>query len=316
MKVFVRRRNCFLGSLLGLLLAAQMRAGTRVTVGPAGADFTTVQAAIDAAPADQTSQRVIEIQPGSYFGHTVVNRPHVTLRGSGPGTLLHYNLGQTIPGRDGQPIGWQGCAALHVTAEASDAIIEDLTLENTYGKGMQALALAVEAPRVIVRRCRVLGWQDTLRLENGPVYVTDSFISGHVDFIYGGATAFFENCELHCRDTGYIAAPSTAPGKTGFVFLTCRISFPWGHYETYLGRPWRNSPQAVFVRCELGEGIVPTGWREWNVKPPLVRFAEYGSTGKGAAGAQRVSWASCSPGDAPDEFDRTRVLGPWDPTKE
>ncbi len=59
------------------------------TVGlAAGADVRTVQEAIDAVPSDNSAQKIILLQPGAYFGHTILNKPHVTLRGSGPDTLL------------------------------------------------------------------------------------------------------------------------------------------------------------------------------------------------------------------------------------
>jgi pectin methylesterase-like acyl-CoA thioesterase len=76
------------------------------TVGPRDADFTTVQAAIDAIPANNRRQKLILIQPGAYFGHTVLDKPFVTLRGAGPETLLTYNLGQAVPGKDTQPVGF------------------------------------------------------------------------------------------------------------------------------------------------------------------------------------------------------------------
>lgn len=298
----------FLGAVAGI-------AADRLTivVGPIGADFPTVQAAIDAVPADNAERLVIVIQPGAYFGHTVLDKPNVTLRGSGPATLLTYNLGQAIPGTDGQPIGWQGASALLITAEATGAVIEDLTLENTYGKGMQAQACSVLADRVIFRRCRIVGWQDTIRLETGRHYFERCYISGHVDFIYGGATAWFQDCEIHCRDQGYIVAPATPAGRAGLVFADCRITFPYGNPPTYLGRPWREAPSATFIRCELGAGIRPEGWKEWNVKPPLVRFAEYQCTGPGAATAGRVAWVTASADPAPADFTRERVLGDWQP---
>jgi pectinesterase len=286
-------------------------------VGPAaGADCRTVQEAIDAVPADNTAAKMILLQPGAYFGHTVLDKPHVTLRGSGAATLLTYNLGQAMPGADGKPIGWQGASALLITAEAHDAIVENLTLENTYGKGMQGQACSVIADRVVFRRCRILGWQDTLRLEAGRQLFTDCYISGHVDFIYGAATAYFQNCEIFCRDQGYITAPATPAGKVGLVFNHCRITFPYGNPLTYLGRPWHESPSSTFIQCELGAGIRPEGWKEWNVKPPLVRFAEYGCTGPGAASTGRVAWATSSAGPAPEEFNRIAVLGDWSPAAE
>jgi pectin methylesterase-like acyl-CoA thioesterase len=136
-------------------------------VGPAaGSDYRTVQEAIDAVPASNASRRIILLQPGAYFGHTVLNKPHLTLRGAGPGTLLTYNLGQAVPGADDQPVTWRGAAALHLTPAAHDANIENLTLENTYGKGMQGQALVIEADRVAVRRCRI-----TFPYGNPPTYL-------------------------------------------------------------------------------------------------------------------------------------------------
>lgn len=283
-------------------------------VGPAaGADCRTVQEAIDEIPARNTTPRLIFIQPGAYFGHTILNKPYVTLRGSGPATLLTYNLGQAIPGLDGQPIGWEGATALLITAEAHDAVIEHLTLENTYGKGMQAQACSVLADRVVFRRCRLLGWQDTLRLETGRQLFTECYISGHVDFIYGAATAWFDRCEIFCRESGYIVAPATPPESAGFVFDRCRVTFPYGNPPTYLGRPWRGSPSATWIACELGAGVRAEGWKEWNVQPPRVRFAEYACTGPGAAPAGRVGWAVTSADAPPAEFSRAAVLGDWQP---
>jgi pectinesterase len=301
--------------VLGLVVAA---GPSRADVRPfrivglaAGADCRTVQEAIDTVPADNTAEKVILLQPGAFFGHTVLNKPHVTLRGSGPATLLTYNLGQAMPGADGTPIGWQGASALLITAEAHDAVVENLTLENTYGKGMQAQACSVIADRVTFRRCRILGWQDTLRLEAGRQYFSECYISGHVDFIYGAATAYFEGSEIFCRDQGYITAPATPADQPGFVFFRCRVTFPYGNPQVYLGRPWHESPAATFIQCELGAGIRAEGWKEWNVKPPLVRFAEYACSGPGAAAAGRVGWAVVSAGASPPKFNRAAVLGNW-----
>ncbi|MFT3830109.1 MAG: pectinesterase family protein [Opitutaceae bacterium] len=304
-------------ALLGLALPPFAHADERPfrIVGPAaGADCRTVQEAIDAVPADNSAPKLILLQPGAYFGHTVLDKPFVTLRGSGPDSLLTYNLGQAIPGADGREITWRGASALLLTPAAHDAFIENLTLENTFGKGMQAQACSVEADRVVFRRCRILGWQDTIRLETGRQLFEQCHISGHVDFIYGGATAFFDRCEIHCRDQGYVTAPATPAGRTGFVFTDCRVTFPWGTPATYLGRPWKESSQAVFIRCDLGAGVKPEGWKEWRVEPPLIRFAEYQSRGPGAENSARVTWATFSAEPAPAEFARRAVLGDWAPT--
>jgi len=281
------------------------------TVGPSGSDCASVQAAINAVPEDNDSEKLILIEPGSYFGHTVLNRPHVRLRGAGVGATLVFNLGQAIPGGDMKPIGWQGAAALLITAD--DARIENLTIENTYGKGMQAQACSVVAERVAFFQCRFLGWQDTLKIDSGPLFFEQCYISGHVDFIYGSATAYFSECEIYCRDSGYIVAPSTLKGRTGFVFQDCKITFPFGDVAAYLGRPWRESPSATFVGCEMSVGVRPEGWHEWNVTPSQVRFAEYGCKGSGSEFAKRVGWAKATADAAPNEFSRAKVLGEWKP---
>ncbi len=97
------------------------------------------------------------------------------------------------------------------------------------------------------------------------------------------------------------------------MFFDCKVTFTFGNPLVYLGRPWHESPSATFIKCELGAGIQPAGWKEWNVEPPLVRFAEYECTGPGAATAQRVAWALAPVGPAPATFDRAAVLGDWQP---
>jgi pectinesterase len=284
------------------------------TVGlSANADVHTLAEAIAAIPADNASPKIILLQAGAYFGHVALDRPFVVLRGSGPSTVLTSNLGQAMPGIDDQPVTWRGAATLHLTLAAHDVTIENLTIENTYGKGMQAQACSVEADRVTLRHCLILGWQDTIRLETGRQYFDRCYISGHVDFIYGGATAYFDHCTIFCRDQGYIVAPATPADHVGFVFADCKITFPYGNPPTYLGRPWHESPSATFVRCELGAGVRPEGWHEWHVKPPLVRFAEYQCTGPGAASDKRVDWSTHSNDPAPAQFNRNAVFGDWNP---
>ena len=84
---------------------------------------------------------------------------------------------------------------------------ENITFENSFGTGSQAVAILVEADRAVFRKCRFLGWQDTLYAKNGRQYYKDSYIEGHVDFIFGQAAAVFENCHIHSKGDGYIAAP-------------------------------------------------------------------------------------------------------------
>ncbi|MGB8703708.1 MAG: pectinesterase family protein, partial [Gillisia sp.] len=67
--------------------------------------------------------------------------------------------------------------------------------------------------------------------------------------------------------------------------------------EVYLGRPWRPYAKTVFINSELGDHIVAKGWNPWTGdkmfrnKENTAYYAEYKSTGEGAAPQKRVSWS-------------------------
>jgi PelA/Pel-15E family pectate lyase len=146
---------------------------------------------------------------------------------------------------------------------------------------------------VVIRNCRFLGWQDTMLLNRGRQYIEDSFIAGHVDFIFGGATVFFERCQLHIWRDGYITAASTpADAAFGFVFANGTITGAAGA-KTYLGRPWRDFAQVTFLKTQMSDVVRPEGWHNWD-KPErerTSRYSEFASTGPGARPADRVAWA-------------------------
>ena len=83
----------------------------------------------------------------------------------------------------------------------------------------QALAIRVDGDRAAFRNCRFVGWQDTILLNRGRQYFEGCYIAGHVDFIFGGATAFFERCTIVARRDGYITAASTPGGRAARLRL-------------------------------------------------------------------------------------------------
>jgi pectinesterase len=178
--------------------------------------------------------------------------------------------------------------------DADDFTAENVTFENSAGPVGQALAIRIEGDRVAFRNCRFLGWQDTVLANRGRQYFTNCFIAGHVDFIFGGATSFFDNCELRCLRNGYITAASTPEEQPfGFVFFDCIISGEKPEVRTFLGRPWRNYASCCFLDARMGEVVRPEGWNDWN-KPEAqrtARYSEFNSTGPGANPEARVKWA-------------------------
>jgi pectinesterase len=287
-------------------------------------DYKTVQDAIDAVPQNTSAGRrwVIVVRAGTYRELVYVQREKrfVTLVGEDPvRTVISYNLNANRTGLDGRPIGTFRTPS--VVIDADDFVAENLTFENTAGPVGQALAIRVDGDRVVFRNCRFLGWQDTVFLNRGRQYFEDSFIAGHVDFVFGGATAFFERCHLHCWRNGYITAASTPSDRPhGFVFANGSISGQSPDVRTYLGRPWRDFAHVAFLNTVMSSVVQPEGWHNWDrpERERSSRYSEFGSTGPGARPDARVRWAKPLSSKEAAALSVTAVLGGidgWDPRR-
>ncbi|MBD0724137.1 pectin esterase [Flavobacterium sp. L1I52] len=183
-----------------------------------------------------------------------------------------------------------------VLVEGNDFKAANLTIQNSAGPVGQAVALSVVADRVVISNCNLLGNQDTLYTsgEGFKNYFKDCFIEGTVDFIFGGATAVFENCEIHAKSNAYLTAASTPESsKYGFVFLNCKLTAGEKATEVYLGRPWRIYAKTVFLNCEMGSHIRKEGWNNWS-KPDAEKtslYAEYNCSGPGFQPESRAKWS-------------------------
>jgi len=276
--------------------------------------FTSLQDAISAAPhpgAVAAPRWVILVKAGTYHERVYVQRErgNIHVVGEDPEkTVIAFDLNANLPGPDGKPIGTFRTPTVQVDGDGM--IWENLTIANTAGPVGQALALRVDGDRVAFRNCRFLGWQDTILVSRGRQYFTGCYIEGHVDFIFGGATAYFDHCHIHCLKDGYITAASTPAGQPyGFVFADCRITTADG-VKTFLGRPWRIFAQTIFVRTEMSVGVRTEGWQNWG-KPEAeltTFYAESGSTGPGADPASRVAWARPLTAAAVAELSPEKVL--------
>jgi pectinesterase len=114
-----------------------------------------------------------------------------------------------------------------------------------------------------------------------------------VDFIFGGATSWFERCQIHCLKNGYITAASTPDtNQFGYVFNHCEITGA-PDVTTYLGRPWRDFAATIFLNTKMEAVVRPEGWHNWGKaeREQTTRYAEFGSTGAGANPTARVKWA-------------------------
>lgn len=263
----------------------------RVVVAQDGSgDFRTVQQAVDHAPPYGDKRLVIEIRPGTYKERVTVpaDRPRVTFLGSNAAsTVITFGAGASQVGGT--------FFSSTVDIEGAQFEAANITFENSYGVGTQAVAISVHSDKAAFEKCRFIGWQDTLYAASGRQFYKDCFIEGHVDFIFGNAAAVFEDCEIHSRGKGYVTAQSriTPDGPTGYVFYHCKLTDKQEKNTVFLGRPWRPYARVVYLNCWLGEHIRPEGWNNWgkSSNEQTAYFGEYESTGPGAKENERVPWA-------------------------
>jgi pectinesterase len=269
--------------------------------------YMTVQEAVAAAPTNGTKPFVVLVKPGKYEGQLIVPKEKRNLRLVGEevqNTVLTYGYNvfatNIEAGTNFRGIG--------VVILADDFSAANITFENSSGDHGQALALRVMGDRAIFKHCRMLGWQDTTRFDNGRQYLTNCYIEGRVDFIYGSGTAVFDHCEVHSKNGGFVTAANTPQNKPyGFVFLDCQLTgdpTPWAGAtnnpakqtkkpQADLGRPWRAYASVAYIRCDMGDHISAKGWNNWGnvTNETTARYVEYGSTGPGANPEGRVKWS-------------------------
>lgn len=315
----------------------------RFTVSKDGnAMYATIQEALAAAQAIDAplSSIIIHIAPGVYRERLEIHQSRLTLEGEDPMTtkILWGDYANEILA-DGEKRGTFRTPTLFV--DADHVCLKNLTVENDAGPGKkvgQALALYADGDCLSFLGCRFLGWQDTIFTaplppcayekngfrgpkefaprKNSRQYFKDCYICGEVDFIFGGATAFFEDCEIHSLDigepiNGYATAASTPQGRPyGYVFFNCRFTGSCPDKTAYLGRPWREYAKTVLIRCEIGPHIRPEGFDDWGKTDAhdTIFYGEYQCYGPGAAGENRPDWVKTLTDQEAKNYTLQKVL--------
>lgn len=290
-------RHRVLGAFLCILAPAFAGAyETEIDVAPDGSgDYTSIQDAIDATKSFPDRDITIRLAPGEYREKVVVWEWNTRLSLVGAGadrTVIRWDDHFSSIGR-GRNSTFH-TATLRV--EADDFRARDFSVVNEASPVGQAIALSVNADRAVFERVALHGHQDTLYLTGAGkrVLFRDCLVAGTVDFIFGGALAVFDNCEIRSLAAGYVTAASTPAGQSaGLVFIRSRLSAAPGVTDVYLGRPWRDHARTVFLRCEMGAHIRPEGWHDWDREDArsTVFYAEFESIGPGGRSDQRVPWS-------------------------
>ncbi len=286
-------------------------------------DYETVQDAINAVPDFRANETIIFIKNGIYKEKLTLptSKTNVTFVGeSVEKTILTYDDYASRQNRFGENLGTTGSSSFFVFGD--DFTARNITFENSAGQVGQAVAVRSSGDKLVFQNCRFIGNQDTLypNKAGSRQYFYNCYIEGTVDFIFGWATAWFQECEIFCKRGGYITAASTEETSPhGFVFKDCKINGSAPKESFYLGRPWRDYAQTVFINCFMGDIIRPVGWHNWGKEhaEKTAFYAEYKSYGPGAENIEaRVSWSHQLTKEEAEKYTIEEVLGgddKWNP---
>lgn len=285
-------------------------------------DYKTVQAALDAIPCNNNEPVNIFIKKGIYREQITVDarKNFITLIGEEKEEVtVTYNnhAGTILP--NGDTLNTWTCATAFIYANNFSA--ENIHFENNAGfTAGQAVALRAEGNRLAFKNCKFTGFQDVLFLSGNGVkhYFEDCYIEGTTDFIFGAATAVFNNCHIHSKKNSHVTAASTnSIIPFGFVFFNCTLTADSALKNVSLGRPWSPTASVTYINCIIGKHIITEGWNNW--KNPnneaTARFAEYRSKGVGAAPEGRVIWSKQLTDEEVKKYSINNILGQWKPYK-
>ncbi|MBB5868112.1 pectin methylesterase-like acyl-CoA thioesterase [Allocatelliglobosispora scoriae] len=289
--------------------------GTTIVVAKDGSgNYSTVQAAVNAVPTNNTRRVTITIKPGTYRELVTVpsNKPYISFigsTGSASDVVITYDNASGTPKPDGSgTYGTTGSSS--VVIDANDFIAKNLTFANTFDEAAhdysaeQAVAVTTRGDRLVFDNVRFLGNQDTLQPSSpstatvSRAYYRNCYIEGDVDFIFGRGTAVFDRCEIRSlnrnssSNNGYITAASTTnTNPYGYLFTQCTLSAQSGTaaQSVHLGRPWHPSgdvnaiAQVLYRNSTLGAHIKGTPWADMSgFSWRDARFTEYLNTGPGS----------------------------------
>lgn len=218
--------------------------------------------------------------------------------------------------------------------------------DRTYVERAAALAIANNADKVVLNRCRVVGRQDSFFGGSGArVVVYKGALMGAVDYIFGAMTAVMYKTDLVMNtsdansDAAYLTAAQQSSGR-GYLMYECRVTSTEPEVETaslyrakpgYFGRPWlAGTSEVVFYNTTVetsnypgyeGKSLIqPLGWQN-TLGGESSGMYEFGTTevsGEDNSTA-RASWATLlseavlADGTAILPFNFTKGNDDWDP---
>ncbi|HTJ66522.1 MAG TPA: pectinesterase family protein [Actinospica sp.] len=290
-----------------------------LTVGPSGsgAQYTSVQAAVNAVPSNSSSVWTIKIAAGTYHEQVTVpsNKPNVEFlgaTGNPANVVISDDIASGTAKSGGGTYGTEGSAT--VTVNASNFTAKYVTFKNSFNPAKhpsitakQAVALNADGDRQTYVDDVFYGHQDTLlgwgsssgsTLRN---YFYGSTIEGDVDFIFGDNTMVFDHSTIDILDDGFsnegaiTAAATYSTNPYGVLVTDSTVTTANTTTSWWLGRPWEPGsgmvPQVLFRGTSLPAAIdATTPWTDMGSATwQSARFDQYGDSGKAAAAGPQLS---------------------------
>jgi pectin methylesterase-like acyl-CoA thioesterase len=284
-------------------------------------DYTTVQAAINAAPNNSSTRTFIYIKKGTYKEKVTipVRKTKISLIGEDVDkTILTWSeCSSTATDSTGTlSVGTDNSYSVNVFSD--DFYAENISFRNDYDyhngtdANKQSVAFEHQGDKHVLKNCKFYSFQDTYypKKADKRQYLLNCSFQGGTDFIFGSGTAFFDTCTIRpVRGGQFLTAPSLVTKKFGFVFNNCTISRAdttiWGTNASdttklfYLGRPWGDNTRSVYVNTKMDSTLIQgAGWSIWGSTDTYYTtayFAEYNSKSIGGSLmpiTSRVSWSN------------------------
>jgi pectin methylesterase-like acyl-CoA thioesterase len=283
-------------------------------------DFCTVQGAVDFLPANNNPRVVVNIRNGYYQEIVYVNAKNgITFRGQErTNTVIAY------PNND--PLNGGTSLRPMFRARGNDLAFDSLTLTNSTPKGGgQAEALRIDGQRDIFTNLFLASFQDTLLINNvgDSAYFLNCLIQGDTDFIWGGGTPYFQNCEIRALNAGHNTQMRTDAPHYGATFANCLISKTTGAtFTTHtLGRGIggeSDNGNATYLNCRMDNHILPAAWQAGAANQATLRYWEFQSVALDGVTpidvSQRAAFSQqISASQALQVRNLTNVLAGWFP---
>ncbi len=226
-----------------------------------------MQGALDFVPDGNTAPTTIFLKKGTYNEMLVLrNKSDIAIVGEDrKGSIIAYANNPRL----------NGARSVIQTTGANDFVMENLTIWDTtlrlsgsnqaeciiFGGDRNSDDPSGLHARCVLDKVDLKSFQDTLQI-NQQAYLSDCYIEGDIDFMWGTGPCFFENLTAKMltskRGDSYVETRNP-PTNHGFIFYHSNFIAADGVMNANLAQSV-GSCEMVTIDCVMGDWIGPIGW--------------------------------------------------------